>query len=62
MEDGNQQVYNSDSEGGEPGDIDGLSEEIGAIQMNGWIQWFCSLEGHEFLVDVEEEFIKDSFN
>lgn len=29
---------------------------------NGWIQWFCSLEGHEFLAEVSEEFIHDSSN
>jgi casein kinase II subunit beta len=28
----------------------------------GWIRWFCSLEGHEFLAEVDEEFIKDQFN
>ena len=28
----------------------------------GWIQWYCSLEGHEFLVEIEEEYIKDAFN
>ena len=75
MEDHNQQqlpVYNSDSGGDEQVDIDGLSEEMngggagghphhGASGL-GWIQWFCSLEGHEFLVDIDEEFIRDAFN
>ena len=28
----------------------------------GWIQWFCSLEGHEFMVELDEEFIRDPFN
>ena len=28
----------------------------------GWIQWFCSLEGHEFLVEVDLEYIRDPFN
>lgn len=28
----------------------------------GWINWFCALEGHEFLVDLDEEFIRDPFN
>jgi hypothetical protein len=27
-----------------------------------WMQWFLSLEDHEFLVEVEIEFIKDKFN
>ena len=30
--------------------------------MLGWIQWFCSLEGHEFLAEVEVDFIRDPFN
>jgi hypothetical protein len=61
-------VYNSDSGGEEQVDIDGLSDEMngaghgGAGSGMGWIQWFCSLEGHEFLVDVDEEFIRDPFN
>ena len=29
---------------------------------NGWIQWYCSLEGHEFLAEVSESFIKDASN
>ena len=49
-----------DSESAEENvDIDALSEEYAQL---GWIQWFCSLEGHEFLVEIEEEFIKDPFN
>ena len=36
-------------------DYDNLSE-------GGWIQWYCSLEGHEFLCEIEEDFIKDNFN
>ena len=27
-----------------------------------WIEWFCSLEGHEFLLKVDVEFIKDKIN
>ncbi|EPZ36451.1 casein kinase II beta subunit [Rozella allomycis CSF55] len=27
-----------------------------------WIQWFTSLEGHEYLIPVAEEFIEDDFN
>lgn len=27
-----------------------------------WIGWFCSLTGHEFYVEVPEEFIDDDFN
>jgi len=35
---------------------------MGHNNSMGWIQWFCSLEGHEFLIEVEDEFIKDPFN
>lgn len=27
-----------------------------------WIDWFISLEGHEFLVPVPKEFFEDKFN
>lgn len=60
MEEEQLQAYNSDS-GEENVDIDALSDDIAGAQM-GWIQWFCSLEGHEFLAEIDEEFIKDSFN
>ena len=28
----------------------------------GWIQWFLSLEDHEFFVEVDKEFIEDKMN
>ena len=28
----------------------------------GWIQWFCALDGNEFFVEIEEQYLKDSFN
>ena len=30
--------------------------------VEGWISWFCDLEGHEFFVEVDAEYIRDSFN
>ena len=29
---------------------------------DGWISWFCELEGHDFFVEVDEDYITDSFN
>jgi casein kinase II subunit beta len=63
-------VYNSDSGGEEQVDIDGLSDEMnieGGVNgaggnRLGWINWFCALEGHEFLVEIDEDFIRDPFN
>lgn len=60
MEEEQLAAYNSDS-GEEHVDIDNLSDDMGATQM-GWIQWFCSLEGHEFLAEIDEDFIRDPFN
>ena len=51
-----QLAYNSDS-GEENVDIDAISDDAGA--QIGWIKWFCSLEGHEFLAEIDEDFIKD---
>ena len=31
-------------------------------QFNGWVQWFLSQEDHEFLLEVERDFIADKMN
>ncbi len=54
-----QQNYNSESDE-EQYEVEGQFSEEGGAALMGWIQWFCSLEGHEFMVD--EEFIRDPFN
>ena len=28
----------------------------------GWVQWYCSLEGHDFLAEVTEEYLHDNSN
>lgn len=28
----------------------------------GWISWYCSLDGHKFLMEVPEDYIQDAFN
>ena len=30
--------------------------------LDGWINWFCDIEGHDFFVEVDVDFIQDSFN
>ncbi len=32
------------------------------ISEGGWISWFCQLEGNEFLVEIDEDFISNSAN
>ena len=32
------------------------------LSEGGWVQWYCSLEGHDFLAEVSEEYIHDSSN
>ena len=31
-------------------------------KVEGWIQWFTQLEGHEYMVEVDLEYIRDPFN
>ena len=63
------EAYNSDS--GDDNDFQmedmsddderkGGSEDVEA--KDGWVNWFCTLEGHEYLVQVDEEFLNDPFN
>ena len=68
MEDEPVDAYNSDS-GADDFDINNLSDDQRADKdMDdgtgnvSWIQWFCSLEGHEFIVEIDEEYIRDPFN
>ena len=32
------------------------------VQYSTWVQWYLSLEDHEFLVEVDRDFISDKFN
>ena len=39
-----------------------MSESENSSEDTGWISWFCDLEGHEFFVEIDAEYIKDAFN
>jgi len=63
--------FNSDSGEGEFQMDDGSDEPRGGRggngaddegSSNGWIQWFCTLEGHEYMVEVDYDYIHDPFN
>ena len=60
------EAYNSDSGDGdfqmEDMSDDGAGGGHEAAGTMGWIQWFCSLEGHEYMVEVDEAYIRDPFN
>ena len=38
------------------------NDESDDESLGGWVNWFCEIEGHEFVVEVDEDFIQDSFN
>jgi casein kinase II subunit beta len=39
-----------------------MSEDSQNSDEGGWIQWFCNLEDHFFFCEVDDEYIRDSFN
>jgi casein kinase II subunit beta len=32
------------------------------LSEGGWIQWFCQLEGNEFFVEIDEDFLRNRSN
>jgi casein kinase II subunit beta len=32
------------------------------LSEGGWIQWFCQLEGNEFFVEIDEEYLRNRSN
>lgn len=38
------------------------SDDDSQMSEGGWVQWFCSLEDHNFFCEVDEEYIRDNFN
>lgn len=61
--------FNSDSDDGDFQMDDESSDRKGGALAVGddkkpenWISWFCALEGHEYMVEVDISFIRDPFN
>ena len=38
------------------------NEVYNDISDGGWIQWFCQLEGNEFFVEIDEDYIRNQSN
>jgi casein kinase II subunit beta len=33
-----------------------------SYEEESWVEWFINIDGHQFLCEVDEDFIRDSFN
>lgn len=38
------------------------SSEEEELSGEGWIPWFCTIKGHEFFAEVDDDYIRDTFN
>jgi casein kinase II subunit beta len=52
--------YSNSSSDYQPKEED--EEESAESSESSWVQWYCGLEGHDFLVEVAEEFLRDASN
>ena len=37
-------------------------DETSSSNMETWVQWYCSLPGHELYCEVDQNYIADNFN
>lgn len=44
------------------GSSDDQSPGYGDSTEQNWLSWFTSLEGHQYMVKVNESYIRDAFN
>jgi len=58
--DSDDEDFQMENSSGEDTGKDGSDDSID--KKDGWISWFTSLDGHEYLVQVDEEYISDPFN
>lgn len=47
-------------EGGSEPEYTGVSSDVDEDLT--WIEWFCAVENHDYLVEVDEDYIRDDFN
>jgi casein kinase II subunit beta len=38
------------------------NEVYNDVSDGGWIQWFCQLEGNEFFIEIDEEYLRNQTN
>jgi hypothetical protein len=38
------------------------NEVYNDVSDGGWIQWFCQLEGNEFFVEIDEDYLRNQTN
>ena len=53
-----------DADNGQQGDENDSESDhrFPYIEDTSWIHWFCKLEGNEFFVEIDDEFIKNKSN
>ncbi|KAJ3211913.1 casein kinase 2 regulatory subunit [Dinochytrium kinnereticum] len=53
---------NDEDESEEEDSFESTESSEGSSSALSWISWYCSLPGHEFFLEVPEDFIEDDFN